>query len=296
MSKKRQKIPTDTAPKVSADSRHVGTDWIVVSLAAVGLLITGYLSVLALSGGAPALCSSGSDCDLIQQSHWSRLFGIPVALLGFGTYALIALLAFLPSTRLRRWRRLWTLSLVGMGFSLYLTAIGYFQLEALCPWCLASLLTLIALFVYISVKRPSAAPGGPWLNWSVSQAALLFGVIGIAHAYYGGLFSPRPEPQLVALATHLKDSGAVFYGASWCTACQQQKAKFGGAADALPYTECSPSGRGGPFSMACLNAGIQSFPTWIIRGQRYQEVMSVDDLAKRSGFTWNPPNAEAGAP
>jgi hypothetical protein len=48
--------------------------------------------------------------------------------------------------------------------------------------------------------------------------------------------------------------------------------------------------------MACLNAGVEAFPTWIIRGKRYTEVMDVDELAKRSGFTWKPPTDTASAP
>ncbi len=290
MSKKRSKSATPTPTKSArpaSDPRHVGSDWAAFALAAVGLLITGYLSVLALRGGAPALCSAGSDCDLIQGSHWSRLFGVPVAVWGFALYALIAAGAALPSTRLRRWRRIWTLSLVGLAFSLYLTVIGWVHLDALCPWCLASLVVLVALFVYSSIRRPPSAPGTPWLNWSMTHAALLAGVIGVAHAYYAGLFSPRPEPELIALAQHLESSGAVFYGASWCSACQRQKALFGGAATDLPYVECSPGGRGGPFAMACLNAGVQNFPTWIIRGKRYEDVLEIDDLAKRSGFVWD---------
>ncbi len=301
MSKKRNK-PTSSSvtrpnlPKVTAELPRSLSDKMILGLAAVGLLITGYLSVVALTSATPLLCVAGSSCDLIQQSHWSRLFGIPVALIGFFTYALIAAAALIPSARMRRWRRLATLSLLGVAFSLYLTAVGLIELQAVCGWCLASLATLIALLVIVLVNRPPSAPGTPWLNWSMSHAALLLGVIGISHAYYAGLFSPRPEPQLQALAIHLKESGAQFFGASWCPTCNKQKALFGGAAKDLPYVECSPAGRGGPFSMTCLNAGIQTFPTWIIRGRRYTDLLEVDDLAKRTGFSWDGTHTAAPAP
>ncbi len=40
-------------------------------------------------------------------------------------------------------------------------------------------------------------------------------------------------------ATCIKDSGAKFYGAFWCSHCQEQKAMFGKSSKLLPYVECS---------------------------------------------------------
>jgi len=289
MSKKRHKTPPTATLRAPSEARLAVPDWPVLALAGIGILLTGYLSFVALTATTPVLCSSGASCDLIQQSHWSRLFGIPVAVLGLLIYLVIGALALLPSKRLRRWRRLFTVNVLALGFSLYLTLTGLLQLEAVCGWCLASLATLLALLGVLLWRRPPTAPGTPWLNWSMSHAALLLCLIGVSHAYYAGLFSARPEPQLQALAQHLKDSGAQFYGASWCPTCNQQKALFGGAAKDLPYVECSPSGRGGPFALACLNAGIENFPTWIINGRRYPELISVEDLGKRSAFRWVDP-------
>ncbi len=50
------------------------------------------------------------------------------------------------------------------------------------------------------------------------------------------------DPVVQALAEHL-ELGALFYGASWCPHCQQQKALFGASAGRLPQVECSPGGR-----------------------------------------------------
>ena len=301
MSKKRNKptassVTRPNLPKITAELPRATADKLILALAALGMLITGYLSVVALTSATPLMCGAGSGCDLIQQSHWSRLFGIPVVILGLMVYALMVAAALIPAARMRRWRRLATLSVLGVAFSLYLTLIGLIELQAVCGWCLASLATLVALLVVVFMNRPPSAPGTPWLNWSMSHAALLLGVIGISHAYYAGLFSPRPEPQLQALAIHLKESGAQFYGASWCATCSAQKALFGGAAKDLPYVECSPAGRGGPFSMTCLNAGIQTFPTWIIRGRRYTEMLQVNDLAQRTGFKFDAAETATSAP
>jgi thiol-disulfide isomerase/thioredoxin len=82
--------------------------------------------------------------------------------------------------------------------------------------------------------------------------------------------SPRGAAEL---AQKLKDGGAKMYGAFWCTHCFEQKEIFGREAQvALPYVECYPDGYKGPASIAkvCVDADIQGFPTWIIRGQKVE--------------------------
>lgn len=64
-------------------------------------------------------------------------------------------------------------------------------------------------------------------------------------------------------ATCLKDKGAVFYGAFWCSHCQAQKKLFGNSAKLLPYVECSTADASGQ-SQACIDKKITSYPTWLL--------------------------------
>jgi hypothetical protein len=89
---------------------------------------------------------------------------------------------------------------------------------------------------------------------------------------------------MAALADHLRESGAVFYGAYWCPHCQNQKAMFGAAASRLPYVECDARGTNGQ-PAACQAAGVRAFPTWVIGGQTIEGELSVSELARRSGFS-----------
>lgn len=281
----KRKRPAAVAP-LPARRPETPPDKVSLALAGLGLLITLYLSWVALRGGTPALCTEGSSCDLIQQSQWSRFLGLPVAIWGLATYSLIALLAAMPSTRLRRWRRLWTVSLVGLAISVYLTLAGIFSLQAVCGWCLSSLVIMASLFAHLQLRRPESAPAMPWRSWWLNHGALLICLLGFMHVYYSGLLSPRPEPRVLALAEHLDRIGAKFYGASWCPNCQQQKSMFGGAADTLPYVECSPNGRQGGVAFECVSAEIKAYPTWIIYGRRFESMLAPEDLAQRSGFDW----------
>jgi uncharacterized membrane protein len=282
--------PARSAPERSVADRHKPdtSDWLIAGLAALGMVITAYLSAVAWGDSAPALCIEGGGCDLIQRSQWSTLLGLPVALWGLATYGLLVLLALSPMTRLRRWQRCFTVALVGLAISLYLTLAGLIALQAMCPWCMVSLALIGAIFVLLCVRRPVSAPGTSWRNWLLNHGLLAAVVLVALHLYWAGMFSPRPEPRLVALATHLDATGAKFYGAFWCPTCREQKALFGGAADALPYVECSPGGRQATMAFDCVAAEVRSYPTWIIRGRRYEQVMHPDELASRSGFRWQP--------
>ncbi|ACL72672.1 vitamin K epoxide reductase family protein [Thioalkalivibrio sulfidiphilus] len=272
---------TTPAPRAS-----LSADRVVAILAGIGLLITAYLTWVAWFGAGPALCAEGSGCDLIQQSRWSRVLGLPVALWGFGVYALLLFMATRMPPRLKRWQRIWFVSLVGVAISLYLTVVGFVSLGALCPWCLASLATLSAIFLWTAIKRPDSAPGPAWGTWLLNSVVVTAVILGTLHVYYSDLLSPREDPRLEALAQHLTDSGALYYGAYWCPACQQQSRLFRGASDRLPYVECAPGGRNTSMTLQCVNAGVSGFPTWVINGRRYQEVLQPEELARRSGFEW----------
>lgn len=262
-------------------------DWPILVLAGAGTLLCLYLTIQALGGQAPALCTPGSGCDAVQQSVWSRIFGIPVALFGFGLYALLALIAALPMKPVKRWRRLWSLALVGVVVSVYLTLAAALSVKATCAWCLTSLLLILAIFATLNLRKPAGAPGTAWKGLLVNHAIVLVALIGTVYAAQSGLLTPPEDARLAALATHLEQRDAKFYGASWCANCQEQKRLFGRAAHRLPYVECAPNGPKGTMSFTCAGAGVQTFPTWVIRGRTYTEVIQPEQLARRSGFDWD---------
>src|SRR3989338_707535 len=68
--------------------------------------------------------------------------------------------------------------------------------------------------------------------------------------------------KLDGFAQCLKEKGALFYGAFWCSHCQNQKALFGGSKKYLPYIECSTPDAKGQLPICAANK-IASFPTWV---------------------------------
>jgi glutaredoxin len=88
----------------------------------------------------------------------------------------------------------------------------------------------------------------------------------------------------VALASHLKQTGAKLYGAHWCPYCHKQKSLFGNEAFShLDYVECDPAGKNARPEL-CQQARVEGFPTWEIQGKQYGGMRSLQDLADLSGY------------
>ena len=259
----------------------------ILGLAGLGILLTGYLTLVAWLGEHPAYCGAESECDLVQSSRWSTLLGMPISLWGLATYALLAGLAWRLRSRASAWRAVLLVAGIGTGVSWYLTLVSVLQIEATCGYCLASFVLMNVLLVLVLLRRPARMPEHAWRKALPLPAGAAVALVLGLQLHFSGVFDPAagPEdPHLQALATHLNDSGARFYGAYWCPACQEQKKLFTASVDRLPYIECTPEGRGGPRAVDCLTRNIEQYPTWIIDGQRHTGVVSVGRLGRLSNF------------
>ena len=112
-------------------------------LALIGLGVASYLTYVHYEDIRP-VCGLGGDCVKVQTSEWSKLAGIPVAVLGLVAYATILVSLVVPGEEALIAGAL--TSLVGFGFSAYLTYRELFTIDAICQWCVASaiIMTLLA--------------------------------------------------------------------------------------------------------------------------------------------------------
>lgn len=278
----RKKLEKKKAPPAPA----ARPNWPLLALASAGLLLTGYLTLAAWSGQTLQGCQAGSPCDVVLSSSWARLFGLPTSFWGLLAYLALALSALLKDAA-ARWRLAWSIALFGVLYSGYLTSISLFRLDAACPYCLASAGLLTAILALTAWQKPQSLPHLAWPAWLLKTVGGGAALVLALHLHYAGILG-RPaaaeDPTVRALAEHLARSGARFYGAWWCPHCTEQKEIFGASARRLPYVECSPAGRRGPQAKECETAGIRSYPTWIIGGQRFEGVLSLKELSDRSGF------------
>lgn len=99
------------------------------------------------------VCPTGSDCDVVIKSRYSKFFGIPLEYLGMAYFAaiFIAYIILLAFPQLLPGVALLGLRLLTMGaffFSLYLLFVQAFLLRQWCIWCLlAAMLSMIIFFI-----------------------------------------------------------------------------------------------------------------------------------------------------
>ena len=290
----KQKRPGNKSPARPAVPIRKTPNWPLFGLALVGMVLSAYLTFSAWQGKQVAFCAVGGGCDVVLNSLWSTLFGLPTSLWGFLMYAALATVAWNKRAD-SQWKLAWVISLFGLFYSVYLTWVSLFELQAACPYCLTSLTLMTIIFVTVTLQRPANLPRfawGPWLAKSVGGAVV---VVLAIHLYYAGVWgdAPRPEdPWIRGLAEHLTNTGAKFYGSYWCPHCAEQKEMFGASVKRLPYVECSPAGPSAPQAAECNAKNIQGYPTWIINGERLNGTQSLESLAQASKY--NP--ALAGKP
>jgi uncharacterized membrane protein len=139
----------------------------LIVLATIGLGVASYLTYVHYSGAPPA-CTAGGSCLKVQTSVYSKLAGVPVALIGLIGYVAILGSLLLPENETTRFATA-AFTLVGFGFSAYLTGRELFSIHAICEWCVSSAVIMTVLMI-LSVWRflrgdvrggaRSAAPGG----------------------------------------------------------------------------------------------------------------------------------------
>jgi uncharacterized membrane protein len=131
----------------------------MIAVGTVGLGVASYLTYVHYAGG-PILCLKGGGCETVQHSIYSKLVGVPVALIGLIGYILILASLLAPDGETTRLATL-SFTVVGFAFSLYLTARELFSIHAICPWCVSSavmmtLLTAMSVWRFLRGDAPPA--------------------------------------------------------------------------------------------------------------------------------------------
>lgn len=117
---------------------------IATFVAAFGIGVAAYIAIEAAGGDAPACIAGGSGCETVASSSYSRLLGVNIAVFGIAGYALLLAAALLRGDAARMAG--FVVSLIGFGYSVFLTYIEVFKIEAICQWCVASAVLMTVLF------------------------------------------------------------------------------------------------------------------------------------------------------
>jgi uncharacterized membrane protein len=152
-------VSVEAASRVGGRSRLASFDLlrrVMVVLAVLAIALTAYLTYVHYSGIKP-VCTAGASCTKVQTSIWSKLDGVPVALIGLLGYIGILLSLLAPD---RDETRLATLgmTLAGFGFSAYLTYREIFSIHAICEECVSSFVLIAILLGCSAIRYVRGAP------------------------------------------------------------------------------------------------------------------------------------------
>jgi uncharacterized membrane protein len=124
-------------------------------LALAGIGVATYIAIAEGGGGSPK-CLVGGGCETVAQSEYSHLAGVNVAVIGIAGYVVLLATAIIPGD-VGRFGGFFA-ALVGVGFSLYLTYLELFVIDAICEWCATSAV-LMVLSLVVATARAFAYTG-----------------------------------------------------------------------------------------------------------------------------------------
>ena len=292
---------------------------IIGAIAIIGALLTAYLTIVKLTGGEVACtidaAESPAGCNDVLSSVYATIFGLPLTLFGCLAYTSMATFSLSPlvvnrdsnkklKTQLEDWT--WMFLLIGSTsmavFSGYLMYVLAFKLQTLCYYCIGSALFSLSLLILTIVGRDWEDVGQIFFTGIIVAMVTLVGTLGVyakVNSPESSIISlPSTPPQApvgwkitttsgeaeIALAKHLTQIGAKKYGAYTCPHCYSQKQLFGKEAfKEIEYTECAPGGKN-PQPRVCIDAGVNSYPTWEINGNFYPGTQTLEKLAKLSNY------------
>jgi uncharacterized membrane protein len=126
---------------------------LIAVLALGGALVSSVSLYHHYGTSATSYCDIGENfnCDIVNRSTYSTIFGVPVALIGIAGYLAVLTLATFYRNQAQAPAMLAIGSLAGLGFALYLTYIEGFVLVSWCILCLSSLALILGIAVLSSL-------------------------------------------------------------------------------------------------------------------------------------------------
>lgn len=125
----------------------------IAFICVLGLGVAGYLTYNKIAGGKIACPVGGTGCSIVQKSEYAEFAGIPVPYLGLFGWISILLTLLIPGDIGRAATAL--LGVFGFMFSVYLTYLEIWVIEAICQWCVANaiLMTILAIVAVVRLWK-----------------------------------------------------------------------------------------------------------------------------------------------
>ena len=152
----------------------------LVGLGTSSLLVVDYLRTL------PVFCDGGGGCDVVRQSEFAHLLGLPTPVFGVAFFIGVFLLALWPARRvLIAW------SAAGALAALAFLGIQAFVLHAFCKFCVVADTSTLIVFALALVTRKHETPK------RIFFVGLAASAVTFAPLVYARTLPPSPPPEYV---------------------------------------------------------------------------------------------------
>ncbi len=119
-------------------------------VATLGIGVATYIAIADSGGGSPVCVGGSHGCQTVADSSYSHLLGVNIAIFGAIGYLLLLLAAFARGDVARMGG--FAVSLAGFGYSVFLTYLELFVIDAICQWCVTSAILMTILFALNAVR------------------------------------------------------------------------------------------------------------------------------------------------
>ena len=123
---------------------------VAVFAATVGVGVATYIAIADSGSGSPVCIGGSEGCQTVAESSYSHLLDVNIAVFGVIGYLLLLGAALLRDDGARMGG--FVIALAGFGYSVFLTYLELFVIDAICQWCVFSAVLMTVLFAVNAIR------------------------------------------------------------------------------------------------------------------------------------------------
>lgn len=128
---------------------------VIIVLTVIGLLVAIYMTIFKLTNNE-SMCIGSGGCSVVNASGYSEVRGIPVAVFGVLGYLSILVLLYLENKpgffQTNGSMLLFTVTLAGFLFTVWLVYVEVALIKAYCPFCITSQISMTLIFILTVIR------------------------------------------------------------------------------------------------------------------------------------------------
>jgi uncharacterized membrane protein len=128
---------------------------VIIVLTVLGLLVSIYMTIYKVTNNE-SMCIGSGGCSIVNASGYSEVRGIPVAVFGVLGYLSILALLYLETKpgffQTNGSMLLFTVTLTGFLFTVWLIYVEVALIKAYCPFCITSQVAMTIIFILTVIR------------------------------------------------------------------------------------------------------------------------------------------------